>query len=149
MAGTERIPGGVVAGYFDADNDGDTRNIERGPWPALETTEGPAGAIVSTAGDVARFTSALFGGKLLTPGTVRAMVAEGPHHPRYFNYGLGVEIERPDRETVAWGHGGYLPGFRSVAWYVPEEQLTIVVLGNESRANPKDLAELAPRLVRE
>jgi D-alanyl-D-alanine carboxypeptidase len=148
VAGREPVPGGVLPGYHDADNDGDWENIETGrPWPSLETTEGPAGAIVSTAGDLAVFGAALFRGRLLAPPWLRRMVAEGPHHPRNSNYGLGVEIHRPDYRTTVWGHGGFLPGFQSTLWYVPRRDVVIVVLANDSRANPRDLAELVLRAV--
>lgn len=148
VAGAEPVPGGVLPGYFDADNDGDRENVETGrPWPALETTEGPAGAIVSTAPDVAAFGSALFHGRLVAPATLRQMVAEGPHHPRNTNYGLGVEISRPDYRTTLWGHGGFLPGFRSQLWYAPQHDVTVVVLANDTNADPRDLAELAIRTV--
>ncbi len=146
VAGAEPVPGGVLPGYFDADNDGDRENVETGgPWPALETTEGPAGAIVSTAPDFATFGSALFRGRLVSPASVRQMVSEGPHHPRNSNYGLGVEISRPDYRTVLWGHGGFVPGFRSVLWYAPQHDVTVAVLANDAHAHPQDLAELAIR----
>jgi D-alanyl-D-alanine carboxypeptidase len=146
IAGAEPVPGGVLPGYFDTDNDGDEENIETGrPWPSLETAEGSAGAIVSTAGDLAVFGGALFRGRLLSPQSLRDMLAEGPHHPRNSNYGLGVEISRPDYRTTVWGHGGALPGFRSTLWFVPHRDLVVVVLANDWRANPQDLAELALR----
>jgi CubicO group peptidase (beta-lactamase class C family) len=75
------------------------------------------------------------------------MVGEGPHHPRNSNYGLGVEISRPDYRTVLWGHGGLVPGFRSALWYAPQHDVTVVVLANDAQANPQDLAELALRAV--
>jgi D-alanyl-D-alanine carboxypeptidase len=148
VAGAEPVPGGVLPGYYDADNDGDQENIETGrSWPSLETAEGPAGAIVSTAADLAVFGGALFRGRLLAPASLRQMVADGPHHPRTSNYGLGVEITRPDYRTTVWGHGGALPGFRSALWYVPQRDVVIVVLANDWRANPQDFAELALRAV--
>ena len=52
---------------------------------------------------------------------------------------------RPDYQTLIWGHGGFLPGFKSVLWYVPSRDAVIVVLTNDSRAEPPDLAELAMR----
>jgi CubicO group peptidase (beta-lactamase class C family) len=73
------------------------------------------------------------------------MVTSGPHHPRNSNYGLGVEITRPDYRTTVWGHGGFTPGFRSTLWYVPQYDEVVVALANDSRANPYDLAELAMR----
>jgi D-alanyl-D-alanine carboxypeptidase len=143
VAGAEPVPGGVLPGFYDTDNDGDQENVETGqPWPSLETAEGPASAIVSTAADLATFGAALFRGRLLAPASLRQMLSEGPHHPRNSNYGLGVEITRPDYRTTVWGHGGALPGFRSVLWYLPQRDMVIVVLANDWRANPQDLAEL-------
>jgi D-alanyl-D-alanine carboxypeptidase len=146
IAGAESMRGPVVPGYFDADNDGHVENVETGgPWPALETSEGPAGAMVSTAADLVTFGHALFRGRLVQEPTLRAMVTEGPYHPRFSNYGLGLEIMRPDYRTTIWGHGGFLPGFKSALWYVPSRDAVIVVLANDARANPADLAELVMR----
>ena len=148
IPGQEPTPAPVLPGYFDADNDGTEENVEtRRPWPALETTEGPAGAIISTAPNCATFGDALFRGDLLQPGSLQAMEAEGPFHPRNSNYGLGLEMLRPDYQTTTWGHGGFLPGFRSVLWYVPSRDVVIVVLTNDSLANPPDLAELIMRSI--
>jgi len=146
IAGSEPPLNLVVPGYFDADNDGNVENIETGqPWTALETSEGPAGAIVSTMPDLLVFGDALFHGRLLKDSTLQAMVADGPFHPRFTNYGLGVEILRPDYRTTILGHGGFLPGFKSALWYVPSRDAVIVVLTNDARANPSDLAELVMR----
>jgi D-alanyl-D-alanine carboxypeptidase len=146
IAGAEPPSAPVIAGYFDADNDGTEENIETGqPWPSLETSEGPAGAIVSTAGDLATFGDALNHGRLLNPASLRAMTAPHRFHPRNSNYGYGVEINRLGYDTTVLGHGGFLPGFKSVLWYVPSRGLTIAVLTNDSNANPADLAELMLR----
>jgi D-alanyl-D-alanine carboxypeptidase len=146
VAGVEPVPGGVVPGYIDVDMDGDVENVETGdPWPSLETTDGAAGAMVSTAGDLATFAKALFSCRLLRSATLREMVAPGPHHPRNSNYGLGVAISSPDYRLTTWGHGGFTLGFISVLWYLPEHDLVVVVLANDARANPSDLAELVVR----
>jgi D-alanyl-D-alanine carboxypeptidase len=148
IAGAEPAQEAVVPGYFDSDNDGDVENVETGgPWLALESSEGPAGAIVSTASDLVTFGEALFRGHLVLDSTLHAMVTEGPYHPRFSNYGLGLEIMRPDYRTTIWGHGGFLPGFKSALWYVPSRDAVIVVLANDARANPADLAELAMRML--
>jgi D-alanyl-D-alanine carboxypeptidase len=150
IPGIEPVPVRPLPGYFDADNDGDEENIETGrTWPALETSEGPAGAMVSNAEDLLTFGDALFHGRLLQQRTLQAMVTEGRDHPPNSNYGLGLEIVRPDYQTLIWGHGGFLPGFKSVLWYVPSRDAVIVVLTNTSRANPPDLAELIMRTLPE
>jgi D-alanyl-D-alanine carboxypeptidase len=146
IAGPEPVAGGVLPGHADADMDGDVENVDAGgPWPSLESTEGPAGAIVSTAGDLAVFADALFRGRLLRSDTLQQMVADGPHHPRNANYGLGVEISRPDYRLTAWGHGGFTLGFKSTLWYLPEHDVVVVVLANDAGANTSDLAELVVR----
>ncbi len=70
------------------------------------------------------------------------MTQPGRPHLRHAGYGLGVEVFRPDYVTTVWGHGGALPGYRSAMWYLPEHRTVIVVLTNEWRSNPADLAEL-------
>ncbi len=71
IAGAEPAREAVVPGYFDSDNDGDVENVETGgPWPALESSEGPAGAIVSTASDLVTFGEALFRGRLVQDSTL-------------------------------------------------------------------------------
>jgi D-alanyl-D-alanine carboxypeptidase len=138
----------VLPAYFDVDGDGFQENVETGgPWPAQETTEGAAGAMVSTAEDLVTFGDALFRGRLLDGASLAAMTEEGPHHPRNSNYGLGLEIQRRDYRTLTWGHGGFLPGFRSSLRYLPEHDLIVVALVNDSLADPDDLAELAYRTV--
>jgi D-alanyl-D-alanine carboxypeptidase len=146
VAGAEAGSAAVIPGFFDTDNDGTRENVETGrPWPALETSEGPAGAIVSTAGDLATFGDALYHGRLLDVASLSAMTAERPFHPRNSNYGYGTEITRLGYGITVLGHGGYLPGFKSVLWYVPSRDLTIAVLANDSTANPADVAELILR----
>jgi D-alanyl-D-alanine carboxypeptidase len=144
VAGYEPARGtGLVAeAYFDIDNDGVFEDVEAGSWPALETSEGPAGALVSTAADVATFTRALFSGDLVSDTTLRMMVAGSGFPRRFDDYGLGLELRRPDFSTDVWGHGGFLPGYRSTTWHVPEENLTTTILINDSRADPADLAQL-------
>lgn len=145
----EPARGTVLPGYGDGDGDGDEEDLETGgPWPSLETSEGAAGAVVSTATDLARFGAALFRGRLLPPELLREMVTPTRFGARNAGYGLGVEVTRPDYRTTTWGNGGFLPGFRSTLQYVPGEDLVVVVLTNTSSAAPADLAELLTRSVR-
>lgn len=148
VAGTGRAEhqAPVIPGFFDVDDDGIQENVETGgPWPAQDTSEGAAGALVSTAGDLVAFGDALFRGRLLDDAALTTMTTPGPHHPRTSNYGLGLEIQRRDYRTTTWGHGGFLPGFRSTLRYLPDADLLVVALVNDSRADADDLAELAYR----
>jgi D-alanyl-D-alanine carboxypeptidase len=144
VAGAEapRGAGLISTAYFDLDNDGDYEDIENGAWPALESSEGPAGALVSTPSDIATFTAALFSSDVLDDQLLREMTTGTPFARRYDDYGLGVELRRPDLLTLVWGHGGFLPGYRSATWYVPSRGTTITVATNDSRADAGDVAEL-------
>lgn len=146
MAGVEQPRGRLAPGYFDLDNDGATELVPD-PWPSLETTEGAAGALVSTAGDLATFVQALATGRLLPERWLEEMTRPGAYSSRYTGYGLGLEIRRPDLMTSVWGHGGFLPGFRSILWYAPSRDVSIVVLTNESRSRPDGLAELIMKTI--
>ena len=151
VAGAEPAPPGppVTAGYGDGDNDGDVENLETGrEWTSLTTSEGPAGALVSTAADLAAFADALFRGRLLDPASLGAMTTATRYHPAGSGYGLGVEITRLDHRTTVWGHGGFLPGFRSTLWFDPSADRVVVVLAGDSRAATADLAELLLRAAR-
>jgi D-alanyl-D-alanine carboxypeptidase len=148
VAGAEVPRGTVLPGYGDADGDGDEENLETGrPWPSLETSEDAAGAIVSTARDVTRFGAALFRGRLLPRPLLDQMVTPTRFGARNAGYGLGVEITAPDYRTEVWGNGGFLPGFRSALQYLPEDDVVVVVLANDSTSSPADLCELLARSV--
>jgi D-alanyl-D-alanine carboxypeptidase len=144
VAGHEppRGDGLVDTAYFDLDNDGTVEDVEDGTWPALETSEGAAGAMISTAEDVTAFSSALFSGRILSPRTVELMVAPSPFARRYDDYGLGVELYRPDLLTPVQGHGGFMPGYRCTTWYVPSEHATLTVMVNHSQGDSADVATL-------
>ena len=145
VAGFEPARGAVIGGRFDVDGDTASDPIPAGPWPALETAEHAAGAMVSTAADLARFGRALAGGRLVAPATLTQMTTPLPFGGRHAGYGLGLEVSQPDYATTVWGHGGSTAGFRSVLWVVPQRDAVIVVLTNEFRSNPADLAELLLR----
>jgi D-alanyl-D-alanine carboxypeptidase len=146
IAGSEDPIGTLLPGYFDLDNDGFTEEVPH-PWPALETSEGASGALVSTAPDLISFMEALAGGDLISESSLQEMTTPGVYSSRFTSYGLGLEILQPNLETTVWGHGGFLPGYRSVVWYAPEHDLTIAILTNESQSRPDALAELLLRTV--
>jgi D-alanyl-D-alanine carboxypeptidase len=146
VSGAEPVPGGVVPGYMDIDQDGREDRVETGEgWPALDTTEAAAGAIVSTAPDLAAFATALFHHRLLDAPTFQQMVTQSPHHLRTSGYGLGVEVLRPDYRLTLLGHGGFTIGTRSALWYSPDTDVVVAVLANDAQADPHDLAELVVR----
>ena len=101
-----------------------------------------AGAMVSTARDLATWARDLYGGHVLAPDSLAQMLRFGSHR-----YGLGAE-----RRTIggrrAWGHGGSLEGFETSMWYLPSLDASIVVMWNRWPYESDYLAnQLATRLV--
>jgi D-alanyl-D-alanine carboxypeptidase len=99
-----------------------------GPQKSLWSVLWNSGAIHATAEDLARFTRALFEGRVIEPDALQEMVTPGPKLSPNERYGYSVVIEEMDAKTVYWHTGGF--GYSSVYLYVPEEDITIAVLGN-------------------
>lgn len=87
-----------------------------------------AGAIISTAEDLARFHRALFTGRLLPPAQQRDLETTVPTGTPGLDYGLGVFSEQACGQTF-WGHDGDFPGYYSLSLTSPDgsTQLTIAV----------------------
>ncbi len=88
------------------------------------------GEYVSTLDDLHRYARALFGGRLLTPGTLRpsliaVRLTNGAPNPRPF--GLGWEISRDSTRPGIVHHGGYAFGLSSELAYDPVRQQTVIV----------------------
>ena len=83
------------------------------------------GGIAATAYGVARFTDALFGGRILQPATLAMMIEPGPGG----QYGLGTYSMAFDGHQ--WqGNEGYYNGFTTVTMYDFSRKLTVTVLAN-------------------
>lgn len=85
-------------------------------------------SIHATAEDLARFTKALFEGKVIQPDALKEMLTPGPELSPSERYGYSVVIEKIDGKIIYWHTGGY--GYSSVYLYVPEDRISIAVLGN-------------------
>ena len=114
-----------------------------------------AGALRSTAEDLARWNAALFGGKLLKPESLKEMLAPGRLRtgadnqtaiawpggkafpppaglvPGYYAFGLDHHSENGRRVI---GHDGSIAGFDAVMQTYADEGLTIIVLTNTDGA---------------
>ena len=89
---------------------------------------GAAGGIVSTAADLARFSTALLTGKLLPPAQLQQMMTTTPTG-NGDDYGLGIQAEQLPCGTV-WGHTGDFPGYFSNAFTTTDGSSQAVVLVN-------------------
>lgn len=71
------------------------------------STLGPAGGIVSTVDDVARFYRALYRGRLIPKLLVHAMTTDAVHAPNAHGYAIGLGLWRePWSCSLVWGHDG-------------------------------------------
>ena len=86
-----------------------------------------AGAMISTLDDMRMWAPALATGKLLTPQmqAQRLQTVGSPGMPPQDGYGLGIF------NLGGWiGHNGSLPGYQTVVVYLPEKQISLVIMAN-------------------
>jgi len=101
---------------------------------------GAAGAIVSTAHDLADFDRALFSGKLLPAKQQHELETTVPtdeDHPKGAGYGLGVLRDSTECGEV-WTHDGGALGYRSFWASSPDGSRQAVVAGNEYHGTDDD-----------
>ena len=108
----------------------------RRTFPSGESNNGPSGAIVSTARDVAVFAAELFRGEPLEAPTMSEMLdfetsldlaGADEWHAR----GLGVLRESANTEYgLTWGHNGIVKCFTAAVRYYPAYDIAVAVLVN-------------------
>ncbi len=119
------------------------------PFTSVVTAAGGAGSIATTASDLATWARALYGGSVLRPETLAAMVADSSVTTALKSsvpYGLGVQVVTIDGRP-ALGHSGRLLGFRAVTRWLPGEGIAIAVMTNQSRTDPGLLVRALLRAV--
>jgi CubicO group peptidase (beta-lactamase class C family) len=89
-----------------------------------------AGSIYSTTGDLLKWEHGLFGGRVLSADSLKAMTTPGKG-----DYGLGVMIAKKGPLT-AIEHVGGVEGFNTILIYVPERRIAVVVLSNVNGEAP-------------
>ncbi|HLJ84637.1 MAG TPA: serine hydrolase domain-containing protein [Candidatus Eremiobacteraceae bacterium] len=100
--------------------------VPTGDWGPVWTD----GGIVASAAGVARFTDALYGGRILRAATLAQMLRAGPDG----SYGLGTLRLRFDGHT--WqGHDGFYSGFTTETFYDFSRRMTVTVLTNRTDNN--------------
>ncbi len=108
------------------------------PFTSVVTAAGAAGSIATDAVDLARWAKALYAGQALSPVSRAAMVADLQRTAQYapgVRYGLGVQsVEVAGHPTL--GHSGRFLGARAAMRWLPDEQIAISVLTNQSRSDP-------------
>ena len=85
-----------------------------------------AGGIVSTTGDLRRFEQGLYGGKLLSPASLQAMLE--PSGPEKF-YGLGTFMIDEDGHRLYGNETGMLDGNGGLMAWRPHDRIATILLG--------------------
>lgn len=125
---------GMARGYVGAD-------AQAVPAQFLSMTQPHvAGALVSTVDELWRWNQALHSGKVLTPASYQAMTTpEAAAIEARYGYGL---VAGRLRGRPQLSHGGGIFGFSTYLLYVPEQQLSVVVLQNSNGgADPAQIAK--------
>jgi D-alanyl-D-alanine carboxypeptidase len=97
-----------------------------------------AGAIVSTADDLASFYRALLRGRLLRPELMRAMetTVDATHAGAGIRYGLGIaKVALPC--GTAWGHSGGTPGYSTWALSSKDGKRQVAVLASREELSKR------------
>jgi CubicO group peptidase (beta-lactamase class C family) len=93
-----------------------------------------AGGLYSTTEDLLRWEQGLFGGKLLSPASLKKMTTPFKND---YGFGLGVRSVNGHEEI---SHDGGIEGFNTALAYYPDEKLAVVVLGNVNGSAPQEIA---------
>jgi D-alanyl-D-alanine carboxypeptidase len=115
FATSARFRGPYAHGYFPPSLTGDGYR-DTSSWPP--SWAWTAGALVSTAPDLARLYQALLSGRLLSPVLLHEMTTTvtGPALPGLGMLGIGLGIWAVKTPCgTAWGHEGGIPGYTSFA----------------------------------
>ncbi|MFH8384268.1 serine hydrolase domain-containing protein [Kitasatospora sp. NPDC018058] len=117
--GTMPVP--YAHGYTDQTPNGDLQDATN--WnPSWAWT---AGAAISTLADLESWAKTVATGTLLSPATQAQRLKTLPTGDPGVTYGFGLF------DNNGWiGHNGSMPGYESVAVYMPETQSTLVMLLN-------------------
>lgn len=118
-------PPGMALGYSVADGKARAAIDWDMSWA------GGAGALYSTVGDLHRWNEALYGGKVVKPESLKAMMTPVKLPPGVdgMNYGYGL-VMAPISRLPSVSHGGGLNGWSSDLVWMPEQRCTVVALAN-------------------
>ena len=105
-----------------------------------------AGSLLSTGGDLVRWSMALAGGKVLSAASYTAMTTPLVVDGRDTHYGFGL-MTGTVAELPTVMHGGGIHGFNSFLLHVPQPDLHVAVISNSERANAQKLAGAIVRAV--
>ena len=134
----EAVDAEVAEGYVPVTDNDAVTGWRKNIYSA--TPEGAAdGGATSTVDDMSRFAGALRGGQLLSPEMTQEMLApkvledDEPFRGYTWKYGYGLFFLLDERDQVVrWGHTGEEDGVSCRFYHYPEQDVGVVILGNQS-----------------
>jgi len=92
-----------------------------------------AGGIISTPGDLVKFSDALFGGKIIQKESIDKMKTIKD------KYGMGL-FQFPFDNKIASGHTGGIDGFSSTFSYFSDEKISYALISNGTNYNNNNIS---------
>ena len=141
LAGEETLEGDMAHGWLDIDNDGDYDDLSSLSMRAFYSAASTAGAVFSTAPDLARWAQALFLEKIVvTQSSLDEMLtfySPIPDQPILDGYGLGTILYTPEffNDLEMIGHSGDAPGYAAGSLFLPEYGVCIGLTDNTEQGN--------------
>ena len=123
--GEELLPAPLVTGFGAQGED-----LTNAVHPSVNWT---AGSVVATAGDVADWAAALYGGQVLSAPSLDEMWTPVATGDAGLSYGLGAflyDAANVGNISPAVGHGGRLPGFVTNMLYLQNDGTVVVQMVN-------------------
>jgi D-alanyl-D-alanine carboxypeptidase len=115
--------------------------------PISMNTPGAAGAICSTVLDLLAWRKALFSGKVVSNASLVKMTTPARlNDGSSTNYAYGLGVGKLQGHTRI-SHGGGINGFITQMAYYPDDDVTVVVLGNLGSSPSDRVASMIARLV--
>ena len=126
----EPVSGEIAHAWNDLNGDGILDDLSTFPRTSWMSAAWTAGAIISTAEDLARWSYLLHGDQVLSPAAMAQMRATVPIPGTSLTYGLGI-YTYPVLGKTLWGHDGGGLGFNSQTLYYGERGTALAVIINQ------------------
>jgi D-alanyl-D-alanine carboxypeptidase len=131
--GEEAIVGDLAHGYASNGADVTTKFDPSMAWAA--------GAMVASAGDLSTWARNLYGGSVLEPASVEAMLTGVNTDQPGLDYGLGAFVMAPSIALdTAYGHGGDIFGYHTHMFYLPNQDVAFAAIVNDDGASPNAIS---------
>ncbi|MFC1725319.1 serine hydrolase domain-containing protein [candidate division KSB1 bacterium] len=138
----EILPSNIAHGWFDLGGNGSIDDVSLISGTGIYSVLWAAGAIFSTAEDLAKWSSALFRGEVLSQSSLNQMLTSYATYPGTTDVGcgLGVFLIGPGNNAGVElvGYTGRTFGYLTSLFYVPDHGFSVAVMVNEDNVTCLD-----------